>query len=84
VRKLTEQLNNENQVTFEEAMEKLEEIVARLESGNVPLEEAINLFQDGMLLSKQCHEKLKNIEEKMDRMIDEKGEEKIFSIEEAE
>ncbi|RBW70610.1 exodeoxyribonuclease VII small subunit [Bacillus taeanensis] len=81
---MTEEQNKEKQVTFEEAMEKLEEIVDRLESGNVPLEEAINLFQDGMLLSKQCHEKLKTIEGKIDRMIDENGEEKMFSIEEAE
>ncbi|PQD96563.1 exodeoxyribonuclease VII small subunit [Pradoshia eiseniae] len=56
-----EQLN----ITFEEAMEKLESIVGRLEDGEVPLEESINLYKEGMELSKWCHDKLKTAEEQL-------------------
>ena len=56
-----EQLN----ITFEEAMEKLESIVGRLEDGEVPLEESINLYKEGKELSKWCHDKLKTAEEQL-------------------
>lgn len=52
-------------ITFEEAMEKLESIVGRLEDGEVPLEESINLYKEGMELSKWCHDKLKTAEEQL-------------------
>ena len=39
--------------TFEESLNALEEIVQRLERGDVPLEEALAAFQEGMALSKQ-------------------------------
>lgn len=42
------------EATFEESLEELEKIVARLEQGDVPLEEALDAFQKGMDLSKQC------------------------------
>ncbi|MYL63165.1 exodeoxyribonuclease VII small subunit [Bacillus hwajinpoensis] len=70
---------NEN-VTFEEAMEKLEQIVGALEEGNVPLEKAISLFQEGMNLSNVCHEKLQSVEGKMDQIVEENGEIKRFSV----
>ncbi|KMM37881.1 exodeoxyribonuclease VII small subunit [Guptibacillus hwajinpoensis] len=74
---------NEN-VTFEEAMQKLEQIVGALEEGNVPLEKAISLFQEGMNLSNICHEKLQSIEGKMDQIVEENGEIKSFSVQEDE
>ncbi|MCA0985969.1 exodeoxyribonuclease VII small subunit [Guptibacillus algicola] len=74
---------NEN-ITFEEAMEKLEEIVGSLEEGNVPLEKAISLFQEGMNLSNLCHDKLQSIEGKMDQIVGENGEIKRFSVQEDE
>ncbi|WP_442865072.1 exodeoxyribonuclease VII small subunit [Alkalihalobacillus sp. CinArs1] len=71
-------------VTFEEAMQKLEEIVGSLEEGNVPLEKAISLFQEGMNLSNLCHDKLQSIEGKMDQIVGENGEIKRFSVQEDE
>lgn len=53
------------ELSFEEAMEKLESIVSRLEEGDVPLEKAINYYQEGMTLSKICGDKLKNVQEMM-------------------
>ncbi|MDR7072679.1 exodeoxyribonuclease VII small subunit [Fictibacillus barbaricus] len=69
-------------MTFEEAMEQLEEIVEKLEQGDVPLEESIDLYQQGMKLSKLCHTKLKNVEKKMDTILHEDGEEEPFIIQE--
>ena len=40
--------------SFEEAMKGLESVVARLESGEAPLEESIRLFEEGMKLSEAC------------------------------
>lgn len=70
----------EDNLTFEEAMKKLEGIVERLEEGDVPLEEAISIYRNGMELSKLCHDKLKNVEEQLTEMITEDGKRKDFSI----
>ncbi|MFZ3588429.1 exodeoxyribonuclease VII small subunit [Bacillus sp. DJP31] len=77
-------MSEEQVVTFEEAMEKLEEIVDKLEEGDVPLEKAIAYFQDGMTLSKLCHDKLKTIEGKMDQLLAENGELQPFQMGEDE
>ena len=63
----------EEEVSFEAAMERLDKIVAELESGDVPLEKAIDLFQEGMKLSKLCGEKLEQAERKIEMLVDEDG-----------
>lgn len=60
----------ETVISFEEAMDELESIVARLESGDVPLEQAIELFQEGMKLSKLCGGKLEQVERKIEMLIE--------------
>lgn len=60
--------------SFEEAMEGLEEIVAKLEEGDVPLEEAIDYYKKGVELSKLCHEKLQSAEKQLAVMMTEEGE----------
>lgn len=60
-------------VSFEQAMDKLEKIVARLESGDVPLEQAIELFQEGMTLSHLCGQKLEQVERKIETLLEENG-----------
>ncbi|KIL34318.1 exodeoxyribonuclease VII small subunit [Cohnella kolymensis] len=59
-----------SEVTFEQAMESLESIVARLESGDVPLETAIELFQEGMMLSKLCGQKLEQVERRIEMLVE--------------
>lgn len=73
---------SENELTFEQAMENLEKIVDKLEEGDVPLEEAINYFQQGMVLSKQCHDKLSKVEEQMEQILQDDGEMRPFTIKE--
>ncbi|RDU35174.1 exodeoxyribonuclease VII small subunit [Neobacillus piezotolerans] len=70
----------EKKLTFEQAMDELERIVERLEEGDVPLEEAISFYKEGMELSKLCHDKLKNVEEQLAQIITEDGRKESFSI----
>lgn len=62
------------EVNFEEAMQQLENIVSELERGDVPLEKAIDLFQQGMQLSQLCGQKLAEVERKIEMIVEEDGE----------
>lgn len=63
----------ETALSFEQAMDKLEQIVALLESGDVPLEQAIELFQEGMKLSQLCGSKLEQVEHKIEILMEQEG-----------
>lgn len=54
-----------NEMTFEQALARLEQIVKALEGGNVPLEDLIKLFDEGTSLVKLCTERLDKAEEKV-------------------
>jgi exodeoxyribonuclease VII small subunit len=56
---------------FEEAMERLEQIVEGLESGNLPLEESLKIFEEGMNLVNFCSKKLEEAEQKVTILIKE-------------
>jgi exodeoxyribonuclease VII small subunit len=64
---------DKKELSFEEALEKLETIVGRLENGDVPLEQAIELFQEGMRLSHLCGQKLEQVERKIEMLVEESG-----------
>lgn len=53
---------------FEEAMDRLQEIVAKLEGGEEPLESAMKLFEEGAKLSSQCYETLDKAEQKVTQL----------------
>ncbi|MBA2173645.1 exodeoxyribonuclease VII small subunit [Halobacillus locisalis] len=72
------------ELSFEEAMKQLEELVEKLEAGDVPLEKAIQYYQEGMKLSKVCNEKLGHVEKQMQQILNEHGELEPFSIQEDE
>ncbi|MCD6560577.1 MAG: exodeoxyribonuclease VII small subunit [Deltaproteobacteria bacterium] len=54
---------------FEDAMKKLEEIVQNLESGDLPLEDALNVFEEGTKLSKFCSSKLEEAEKRVNVLV---------------
>lgn len=72
------------EVKFADAMAELEEVVRKLETGDVPLEEAITLYKRGMELSQHCHEKLANAEEQLISIVNENGDKTPFSPETGE
>jgi len=59
------------ELTYEEAVQRLEEIVERLENAEIPLEESLSSFQEGIKLSRYCREKLAEIEYKVDYLLKE-------------
>ncbi|GEK33982.1 exodeoxyribonuclease VII small subunit [Kurthia sibirica] len=64
---------------FADSISQLEEIVMKLEKGEVPLEAAIELYQDGMKLSQYCHEQLEHAEKQLVTIMDDHGEEHPFT-----
>ena len=68
---------------FEEQLTELQEIVNKLESGNVPLEDALNEFQAGVKLSRDLEKKLTAAEQTVAKLIDEDGNEKEINPEDA-
>jgi exodeoxyribonuclease VII small subunit len=70
------------ELTFEEALVKLESIVKELETGSVALDDAINKFTEAMSLSKECNNKLKNAEDNINKILKENGKLEDFQIEE--
>lgn len=58
---------------FEESLERLEKIVDELEKGNVPLEQALKLFEEGMRLSSSCRKELEEAEGKVEILLKQNG-----------
>jgi exodeoxyribonuclease VII small subunit len=54
-----------NEMSFEDAIRELEQVVGKLERGDVALEESISLYERGAALKKRCETKLKEAEEKV-------------------
>lgn len=52
-------------MSFEDAMKELEEVVTKLDRGEVPLADSIKLYERGALLKKHCEQKLREAEEKV-------------------
>ena len=73
--------NEEEDLSFEEKLEELERIVNRLETGEVPLDDAINEFHKAMILVKECDEKLNSAEEAIAKIVNENKEVVDFDFE---
>ena len=50
-------------------MERLEEIVEQLESGDAPLEKGLQLFEEGVALSRRCHQLLQHVEQRIQQLV---------------
>jgi exodeoxyribonuclease VII small subunit len=64
----------EENLSFEESLEKLEEIVNKLENGDVPLDDAIEEFKNAMDLVKICNDKLNSAEEAIAKIVQDNNE----------
>ncbi len=51
--------------TFEQSLNDLEKIVKRLEDGDLPLEESLKLFEEGVKLSRECRERITTAERRI-------------------
>ena len=69
---------------FEKAMKELEEVVQKLEEGDVPLEKAVDYYKKGMKLSQLCHDKLQHVEKEVAQLMNADGESEAFKAEDYE
>jgi exodeoxyribonuclease VII small subunit len=61
-------------IAFEEALERLEQIVETLEGGNLPLEESLKAFEEGVTLARRCAKYLEDAEKRIELLTrDESG-----------
>lgn len=60
-----------DEITFEKAMGRLEEIVRTLEEGSLPLEQSLKVFEEGMKLAQFCSGKLDEAQKKVTMLIKE-------------
>ena len=58
-----------DEVRFEEALKQLEAIVSRLELGDLPLEEALSIFEEGIRLTKLCSQRLNEAERRVNILV---------------
>lgn len=71
----------EKEVKFEDKLKELESIINELESGEIDLDSSIEKYTTAMKLVKECDDKLKNIEEKVNKIVTENGALENFEIE---
>ena len=66
-------MKKDKDISFEEALSRLQEIVEKLEKGQAPLDESLELFEEGVKLSRLCHGTLDKIEGKIEIINTQKG-----------
>jgi exodeoxyribonuclease VII small subunit len=64
-------------VPFEKSLKELEELVERLEKGDIPLEESLKSFERGIQLTRACQKALKEAEQKVEILLKEDGDEDL-------
>lgn len=69
--------NKGQEQSFESSLASLERIVANLESGDLPLERALELFEEGVALARRCQTQLGDAERKVEMLLRERGEIKV-------
>src|SRR5687767_13562588 len=76
----TKSPRTENLPDFEQSLTELEALVAKLEQGDVPLEEALKTFERGVALTRQCQTALRTAQQKVEVLLARNGEETIESL----
>jgi exodeoxyribonuclease VII small subunit len=61
--------NDQPNRTFEASLEALEQIVRQLEKGDLPLEKSLELFEQGIRLSRECQERLNQAERRIEVLL---------------
>ena len=61
--------NNKKEISFEDALERLNEIVKALEHSDAPLDDSLKLFEEGVALVKQCNDQIDQAEAKIKQLV---------------
>lgn len=70
-------VNNQPLPDFEKSLSELEQLVAKLEQGDVPLEEALKTFERGVALTRQCQTALRSAQQKVEILLSKDGQEAV-------
>lgn len=62
-----------DEMTFEDALKRLEELVARMEGGDLNLDDSLRSFEEGVKLTRFCEKKLDEAEKKVEILMKDKG-----------
>ena len=62
-------MKTEEPPRFEDALKQLEDVVAKLEKGELSLEESLKLYEQGIALSRHCHQRLEEAEGKIELLL---------------
>ena len=81
-RKLKRKDNIMEKKKFEDKISELDSIINELENGEIDLDDSINKYTKAMKLIKECDEELKNVEEKVNKIVLENNETKEFEVKE--
>lgn len=74
-------MTKEKEIKFEDKIKELETIVNELESGDIDLDSSIEKYTKAMALVKECDEKLKSVEEQINKIVTENGNLEDFEVE---
>lgn len=72
----------EQKLSFEQALQRLEQVVRELESGDLALENALALFQEGVTLSRLCTGQLDQAEARIEKLLEQSGDAILQPVEE--
>lgn len=62
-------MSNSNQLSYEEAVSRLENIIFKMENGEIPLDDSLRLFEEGIKLYRTCREKLDGAQKKITEIV---------------
>lgn len=80
----TENSNQNREPDFETAIQELEALVARLEQGDLSLEESLRSFERGIALTRSCQQALRSAEQKVETLVQDDGETRTEPMEDHE
>lgn len=67
-------MSKDKAVDFESSLQTLEQLVAKMEAGDLSLEESLKAFEDGIKLTRECQQALQNAEQKVQVLMQKNGE----------
>lgn len=73
----------EEKLSFEQALQRLEQVVRQLETGDLSLDSALALFQEGVALARQCGTQLDAAEARIEKLLEQNGEAVTVPLDEA-
>ena len=73
----------EEKLSFEQALQRLEQVVRQLETGDLSLDNALALFQEGVALARQCGTQLDAAEARIEKLLEQNGEAVTVPLDEA-